>query len=149
MTTYKLNKLDNGNILLEKVIDNDNRDTEETIINIKNMSDIKKYDTRKSIIVSCKVNHDNFSKLKYKAIKEHIYNLIDDGTKIIKHTKLNIKTINKTDDGFIYLENLGISVQGVDSNKCLIEIVNQCIENKIILDMKIKLRDETFLQLNF
>jgi hypothetical protein len=47
------------------------------------------------------------------------------------------------------LENLGISVQGVDSNKCLIEIVNQCIENKIILDMKIKLRDETFLQLNF
>ena len=34
MTTYKLNILDNGNILLEKVIDNDNRDTEETIINI-------------------------------------------------------------------------------------------------------------------
>ena len=45
MTTYKLNKLDNGNILIEKVIDNDNRDIKETIINIKNMSDIKKYDT--------------------------------------------------------------------------------------------------------
>ena len=49
----------------------------------------------------------------------------------------------------MYLENLGISVQGVDSNKCLLEIVNQCFQNKITLDMKIKLRDESFLQLNF
>ncbi len=56
-------------------------------------------------------------------------NQINDGTKIIKNTKLNIKTIKKEDEGFYYLDNIGISVQGIDSNKCLNEIISQCMEN--------------------
>jgi hypothetical protein len=47
------------------------------------------------------------------------------------------------------LEDLGISIQGVDSNKCLLEIINQCIENEISLIMKIKLNDETNININF
>ncbi len=147
MATYKFINLDNGNILLEKVNNEDINN--EKIFNIKNVNDIKNFDIRKSTIISCIVNNDKILKLKYKTVKDYIYNIINDGSKIIKYTKLNIKTIKKIDDGFVYLENLGISVQGVDSNKCLLEIVNQCFQNKITLDMKIKLRDESFLQLNF
>ena len=54
-------------------------------------------------------------------------------------TKLNIKLIEDKEKGFYYIEKLGISVQGCDSNKCLLEIINQCIENNIMISMEIKL----------
>jgi hypothetical protein len=47
------------------------------------------------------------------------------------------------------LDNIGISVQGVDSNKCLLEIINQCIENEIKLSMKIKLIDDITINISF
>ena len=68
--------------------------------------------------------------------------------KIIKNTKLNIKTIKKEDEGFYYLDNIGISIQGVDSNKCLLEIINQCLENQIKLSMNIKLINNIIININ-
>ena len=161
MEVYKFKNLDNGDILLEKVVlDNTNYTIVNknngdkilkkiTTVNITGINDIKKYDFRKSNILSCLLNDDEITKLKYKSILENIYKIINDGTKIIKNSKLNIKTINKLDEGFYYLEDLGISIQGVDSNKCLLEIINQCIENEISLIMKIKLNDETNININF
>ena len=35
--------------------------------------------------------------------------------------------------GVYYLENLGINVQGMDANKCLCEIIHQCINNTNII----------------
>jgi hypothetical protein len=161
METYKFIKLDNGDILLEKIIldntllDNtllDNTLLDNTlldsyakhdtnngdillqlnrIINITDIQDIQKYNFCKSVILDCYIDNNNFTKLKYISILEEIYNIINDGTTIIKNTKLNIKTIRKEDNGFKYLDNIGISVQGVNSNKCLLEISNQCIKNKI------------------
>ena len=143
METYKILVLDNGDILLQKIIiDNTNYIIIEkengdkllkkiTSINITDIKDIKDYDFKKSIILKCLINNEDFNKLKYKLILEQIYKLIKDGVKIIKNTKLNIKTIKKEDEGFYYLDNIGISIQGVDSNKCLLEIINQCLENKI------------------
>lgn len=161
METYKFTKLDNGDILLQKIIidntnyiiiDKENGDKllkKITHINITDIKDIKNYDFKKSLISECSIDNKEFNKLKYKSILEQIYKLINDGTKIIKNTKLNIKTIKKEDEGFYYLENIGISVQGVDSNKCLLEIINQCIENEIELSMKIKLIDEITININF
>ena len=80
---------------------------------------------------------------------DSIYRIINDGTQIIKTSKLNIKTINKFDEGFYYLDDLGISVQGVDSNKCLLEIIEQSSENKINLVIKIKLNDGKDININF
>jgi hypothetical protein len=143
METYKIIQLDNGDILLQKfIIDNinytiihkENGDKLlKKITNITDINEIKNYDYKKSIILECSVDNKEFNKLKYKLILEEIYKIINDGTKIIKNTKLNIKTIEKQDEGFYYLDNIGISIQGVDSNKCLYEIINQCIENKIKL----------------
>jgi hypothetical protein len=161
METYKFTKLDNGDILLQKiVIDNinytvinkENGDKllkKITNINITDIKDITDYDFKKSIISKCLIDDEEFNKLKYKSILEQIYKTINDGTKIIKNTKLNIKTIKKEDEGFYYLDNIGISVQGVDSNKCLLEIINQCIENEIKLSMKIKLIDDITINISF
>ena len=62
---------------------------------------------------------------------------------------MNIKTIKKEDDGFYYLDNIGISIQGVDSNKCLLEIINQCMKNNIELFIKIKLYNNTVINISF
>lgn len=161
MEIYTFTELDNGDILLHKIIiDNinytiinkDNGDKllkKTTHINITDIKDIKDYDFKKSIILECLIDNKDFNKLKYKSILEQIYKLINDGTKIIKNTKLNIKTIKKEDEGFYYLDNIGISVQGVDSNKCLLEIINQCIENEIELSIKIKLINEITIKILF
>ena len=161
METYKITTLDNGDILLQKnVVDNntytiinkDNGDKllkKNTNINIIDIEYIKDYDFANSTITKCSINEQEFNKLNYKPILEEIYNLINNGTKIILNTKLNIKTIKKEDRGFYYLENIGISIQGVDSNKCLLEIINQCIKNQITLSMKIKLLNEITININF
>ena len=144
MDIYKYNKLTNGDILLEKLLL-----TKINGVNISDIADLKNYNFTKSTILSCSINNTNIIKLKNKPILKYIYELINDGAKIIKQTKLNIKTIKKQDEGFYYLENLGISIQGADSNKCLLEIVNQCIENEISLKMQIKLDDKSICNLIF
>ncbi len=116
MEIYKFTKLDNEDILLQKIIiDNTiytiiNKENGDKLlkkisnINITDIKDIKEYDFKKSIILECLIENKEFNKLKYKSILEHIYKIINDGTKIIKHTKLNIKTVKKEDEGFYYLE---------------------------------------------
>ena len=160
METYKFTKLDNGDILLQKIIIDNvnytviNKENGDKLlkkisnINITDIKDIKEYDFKKSIILECLIENKEFNKLKYKSILEHIYKIINDGTKIIKHTKLNIKTVKKEDEGFYYLDNIGISIQGVDSNKCLLEIINQCNENEIELSIKIKLIDDSTINIS-
>jgi len=152
---YKMTALPNGNYLLERnIIDavnyNITMDEHNNIhlikiihVNITIIDDIKKYDFKKSIITDCKINNTIFTKLKYSRILCKIYELINDGTKIIKHTTLNIKTIEKHDLGFFYLPNIGISIQNADSNKCLFEIMNQSILHNITLSIKISLSNNT------
>lgn len=153
MIAYKFTELDNGDILLEKItlddpnysiIHKENGDIllkKPTHVQITDIKTIKDYDFKKSTITECLIDNKKFDKSKYKSILGQIYRLINDGTKIIRNTKLNIKTIKKEDEGFYYLDDIGISIQGVDSNKCLLEIVNQCLENRIKLSMKIKSND--------
>ena len=161
MDIYKYNKLTNGDILLEKLsldINNfsttilENGDmllTKIISVNISDIANLKDYNFTNSIILSCSINNTDNVKLKYSPILNYIYELINDGVKIIKQTKLKIKTIPKHDEGFYYLENLGISIQGVDSNKRLYEIVNQCIKNEISLKMQIKLYDKSICNMTF
>lgn len=160
MEVYKFVNLDDGDILLQKVyiddilydiIDKDdgNKLLQKKVINIGDMKDIKKYDFRNSIILECLINGVIFNRLRYKYILEEIYRLINDGCKIIKCSGLNIKTYKKDDEGFYYLEDIGISVQGVESYKSILEIINQCIQNKIKIFIKIKLVNQTTININF
>ena len=126
---YVMENLKNGDILLKKII----------TINITDPMGIKNHDFKKSTIIQCKINNIDITKLKYKTILEQIYKIIGDKTKIIRETGLNIKTIKKEDEGFYYIEKLGISIQGAESNKCLLEIANQCVKNNIEILLQIEL----------
>lgn len=160
MIYYKYNNLENGDVLLEKIdIDivnysiehKDNGDVllkKNLKIVINDINGMKKYNFTKSTINSCIINDTIVMKLKYKSILEKIYTIINNGAKIIKYSKLNIKTIKKCDEGYYYLEKLGISVQCVDSNKCLTEIINQCNINNIKLNMIIKINNNDIININ-
>ena len=71
MEVYKFIKLDNGDILLEKVVlDN----TNYTIIKFKCKSILENiYINNKNKILSSSLENDEIIKLKYKSISENIY----------------------------------------------------------------------------
>lgn len=98
-----------------------------------------KYNFKNSKIIKCTINNKFVTKLTYNTILCDIYYVIGCGTRIIKNSYLNIKTIEKKDKGYNYLPHLGISYQRIDSNKCMKEIYNQCYINKIPFDIHIEL----------
>jgi hypothetical protein len=129
---YSVHKKESGDILLKPI---------KKVI-ITKLNEMADYNFTFSKIISCKINDNICESNKYNYILKEIYNIIDSGTKIIKHSTLNIKTTKEEDDGFYYLDNIGISVQRVDANKCIYEIVNQSIKNKIKLEINIKLQNK-------
>jgi len=130
-------KTNNGNnILLTKINE------------IKNINDINNFKFEYSEIIECFINDNDIKLYKYKKIYTYIYEIINDGVKIIKNSLLNIKTFEYNINGYTYIKKIGLSVQGVDANKSLEEIINQCILNNISLKMKIKLKDKKIVQIN-
>jgi hypothetical protein len=138
LSNFNLKSLENGNILCEKKIRK----------KIENISEIIKYDFSKSNITYCLINNNDECKLKYRNILTHIYNIIGNGTKIIRNTVLNIQTTKRTSKGYYYINKLGISIQGVDSNKSILEIITQCSHNNIKLNMNIVLCGGSELEVN-
>lgn len=138
---FNISRNNDGDIILNKKI----------CIEIKTMSKLKEYDYTNSEIIYCKIN--DFDKLEkpcsYNKCLIKVYEIIGDGTKIIKNSSINIKTTIESDKGFKYLEKIGISYQGIDANKCIREIISQCTKNKISIRMKIKLSDDTIIKLDF
>ena len=67
----------------------------------------------------------------FKKLYEAVHKQIGDGVQIIKHSILNIKTIEDTEKGFSWYPDLGISVQRVDANKAMKEVVTQCQKNDL------------------
>lgn len=110
-------------------------------IKIDNIDKLQEYNFNSSIIVECYLNNKRPSKNKYASILNDIYELIGDGTKIIKNTLLNVKTTNNIDKGFYCISKLGISIQRADAKNTFKEIVNQCLTNKYFLNIEIKLKD--------
>lgn len=91
------------------------------------------------------INHCNFPKRTFKGILELIYAEINDGMTIILSSAAprRIKTVEKNDQGYKWLPELGISVQEDNANNTIKEILTQCIANNIELSMKITLENGT------
>jgi hypothetical protein len=129
MEIYKYNELKNGDILLEKVIldikkyqiidEKNGNKIFRKIKKIKSIEELENYNFAYSKIISVFLNNEVIEINKYKKLLEKIYYTIGDGCKIIKNTTIAIKTIKKTIEGYTFLKELGISVQGIDSNKCI------------------------------
>ena len=102
----------------------------------------------KSKIQKCTINNIIHAELKkYNHILLHIYSLIDKKI-ILNNTKLNIKTEEKKDRGFVYHQNIGLSIQGADSNKTMSEILNMCKIQNIKLDLEILMLDNSIFNIN-
>ena len=155
LINYSLIYQENDDILLKKniglinysLIYQENGDILKNII-LTDIKDLINYNFNNSIIENCLINNIKIEKLKYKSVLNYIYHVINCGSTIIKNTKLNIKTIEINDKGFYYLNKLGISIQGTDSNKCLLEIINQSITNNLSIYMKIKLINNLIINIS-
>lgn len=113
------------------------------IIKIKNASEfnIESKLFRGSEITFCKINNKNPTDHKYKSIRDDVYKIINNGTKIIRNTILNIKTTQVEEKGFYYDEELGISIQSADAHKTFREIILQCLSNNISLEIDIIIKE--------
>jgi len=100
---YTIHKQKSGELLLKPV--------KKIIIN--KIDELINYDFCFSQIELCSINDKSCDKNRYKSILNDIYLIINSGTKIIRNTSINISTIKRKDSGFYYLDELGISVQGV------------------------------------
>jgi hypothetical protein len=125
---YTWERQPNGDLLL-KPVKND-------LITFDNLDD---YEFSHSIVMYISINDEEIHEFKYRKIRDCVYNTIGDGLKVIKNSILNVKLPELNNKGFTYNPELGISVQGADSNKTMKEIILQCQKNNISLTMKIKL----------
>jgi hypothetical protein len=91
------------------------------------------------------------NKYKYNPILIEVYKLINNKLSIDKGKSKMVKIIDKQkiDQGYYYLENIGISFQALEAIKCLTEIITQCIYNKYKLLMEIELKNKIILNLEF
>ena len=126
---YNVEKLDDGTIIYKRIKE----------VTIKNKEDLVSRDFTFSKLIECMINGRRVDVKSYRGLLKHIYNFINDGVRIIKHTTENIKIGEHTDKGFVYLENLGISFHNNNSKYTLKEIFHQCEMNNIKIECKILL----------
>jgi hypothetical protein len=88
-----------------------------------------------SKITKCIINKIQFDGLKYATILKKVYDMIDDYDKIKEHTSFNMCKGKKVICGYKYYEPLKMSFQNKDSNGTMNEIINQCRNNKINLEL--------------
>lgn len=137
----------NKNELVENFID-DNIIFLKDIIVIKNESELENTFTN-SKIIKCFINGIEFNKLKYNSIIYHLYYLINNTKKIKPHSLLKIIDGEKNINGYKYIKNLDISIQGNDSNKCIKEIYNQASKNNINIVISIQFHNKKIVNYIF
>ena len=110
---------------------------------VSKMSDLDDIDLTFSKIIGCKINGVEVDILSYRPLLIHIYRLIGDGVKIIKAlpiTNNNIRIGLCGDNGYTYLEDLGISFHGKSAHNTMKEILHHCEFNEISIECRILLQ---------
>ncbi len=137
----------NNNELVANFID-DNIIFLKNIIVINNESELKNIFTN-SKIIKCFINGIKFNKLKYNSIIYRLYHLINNTNKIKFYSLLKIIDGEKNINGYKYIKNLNISVQGNDSNKCIKEIFKQSTNNNINIIISIQFHNKKIVNYIF
>lgn len=92
-----------------------------------------------SKVVKCNINKKEHNILNYRNILLHIYKIIGKRELIKKNTLANIEYGKISIRGYRYIEDLDMSLQGIDAYQTFCEIKNQCKANKIKLELIIRL----------
>jgi hypothetical protein len=124
---YEMIKLQNGDIMLKCI--------NQIVIN--SVEGLANYNFKHSHVLECSIINNST----FKSILESIYMKIGCGTSIIQFSSApsGIKTIEKNDQGYKYMPDLGISVRGLDANNIIKEIFTQCINHSIEITLIITL----------
>ena len=100
---------------------------------------------RGSVITECKINNINNDINKYKKLLIYLYSTIDIET-ILQNTILNILQQEIYGKGFVYYNQLGVSIQGADARKTLKEIINIIKIKNYSMELKIKLKNNVIIR---
>jgi len=104
-----------------------------------------KKDLRKSKIIYCKINNELIpNMIKYKKIINYIFSKLSKDI-ILSNTKINISDKIINEKGYIYDSNIGLSIQGTDAKKALIEIIHQLSTTNQTLEIQIKLKSNDII----
>ena len=116
-----------------------------TYLVIDNPNKLSNYNFENSTITSVTINDNVQSITTYSDLVTFIYNLINDGPRIILNTKLSVKTLDISDPNYIYISNIGIGYQTDTANNYIFEVCNQGLINQIKLNLNITLSSGTFV----
>lgn len=111
------------------------------------MEEIKKYNFRKSKILDCYIDDLNIKLNKYSLIIKYLYIKINNSELIKRNSLLNIVEGERNINGFRYLKKLNLSIQGVDANQAIKEIINISNICNIKIDFRIKLENDKIINL--
>ena len=101
---------------------------------------MKSYNFSKTKITSCRINRKTVDKLNYKPI---LVELLRKCNKILDTAKyMNFVKEKRNDRGYVFYDALGVSIQGADANDTIREIMNQCIVNKMHIEIIINMNDK-------
>jgi hypothetical protein len=111
------------------------------------LKEVMKYDYTKSKVLDCKINNKSVKINTWSCCLDETYKILKTYDNIIKNTTFQnaITNTKKTDKGFKYKPSLGISRQGQDANSCMKELYTQSYTNKINLEIKVQLYNNTIV----
>ncbi len=104
-----------------------------------------------SEIILCSINDNNIdvSKLYYHSILYEVYKIINDYNKIMDKNYVHLLNYKTDNNNYNYIEELNISFPKVYLGyPSLIEILYQCMNNNIKLNMLILLHDGRYIKIN-
>lgn len=108
-------------------------------------SDMNKTCLIDSSVLSCKINDEEVDRLKYKSILIYIYKKMT-ATMIVQNTEMNIKLIETNENGYTWYKDLGMSIQGKDSNLTFKEILRMIKLNQMKLEIEIQLKNKEIIR---
>jgi hypothetical protein len=144
---YNKEILDNGDIILTKKIKNE----EITLIECFFRYDMirNQINFNHSKIISCSINNNKLddNKLQYHLILNEILYIIKDYNKIIERHSIQMFNYKHSLSEYYYLEDLNISVHSIPGfGHFFYEIMLQCNNNNINIDIVIKLSNDEYYQ---
>jgi len=110
-------------------------------IDLTDLEQLAWIDFKDSKIINTKFHFCEILFSSYRKLLEFTYNKINDGVKIIKNSRIPIKTLPTDDPEFIYMDILGIGYAANFESIQLREIFNQCKHNFLTLNITIELND--------
>jgi hypothetical protein len=108
-------------------------------------SKLFEYDLRESKITECCINDNLYKSVKYRQMLIHIYKMMDKHD-IISKTTMNVCQQKVYEKGFMYYDDIGLSIQGADCRRTLKEIIRLSRIQEYTIKLSIKLKNNRIVK---